>query len=889
MNPGIAHLLALGFTLVTPIKRLSRYLQYQYAAMQVRSGQKTWETPDILPWDGWLQRTWQEISARRAMAGMLLSSAQQQLVWQQCIQESRYGKMLLQPVNTARQAMQAWSLCQNWQLPVFPGDIYLNEDAYAFKVWADAYQLRCQANGWIDEAVLAGYLTGQADNPFANKKIVLLGFDEFTPRQQSLVNHIRQTGDQVIVYPLETRAEKIFATGFTDYRAEIRAAALWARNKLDSGPDTSIGIVVPNLHTLHSHITNCFDDVLSPGSILVNADQSQRLYSVSLGLPLIRYPAIDSAMLILGLGNHALPLDEFSSLLRSPFITAALAESQQRAKFDAYIRANGESRLTFKSLQNFSSNKYIRYAVPYIFVRCCNEFLNELPQGGKKLPASEWAKVFSSLLKIFNWPGDRLLDSSEFQTVTEWQLLLGKFAALDMVSPLLSYSDALLNLRQLLMNSGFQPETPEVPIQILGMNGAASMQFDHLWIMGLHEEVWPARAEPNPFIPVNLQRNVNMPDASAENKLAQAIRLTDSLINSSPDTVLSFPLNDKERPLRPSALIKKYLDTSQAHVHNQNTDYAAVMYASRRTENIEDSQAPAIPVGEAASGGTSLFRDQAACPFRAFARHRLHAEGLKSKDIGLDAIDRGNIIHEVMHQLWNRLGSHATLLKYQRQDFDVLISNVITGTINKFRKKYPLTFTDRFTQLESERLQTLIYQWLVLERERQPFSVKHCELLHTFRINDIEIRTRIDRIDELADGRYVIIDYKTGDPKIMAWFSSRPDEPQLPLYAISTDGEIAAVVFARIKRGEIAYIGLSAKEGLLPGVKTVAETVGVRNFIPDWETLISQWQESLTDLAVSYREGIAVVDPKDVNSCLYCDLHALCRIYEKRRTSVIGE
>ena len=53
--------------------------------------------------------------------------------------------------------------------------------------------------------------------------------------------------------------------------------------------------------------------------------------------------------------------------------------------------------------------------------------------------------------------------------------------------------------------------------------------------------------------------------------------------------------------------------------------------------------------------------------------------------------------------------------------------------------------------------------------------------------------------------------------------------------------------------------------------------------IDDWESLLSQWQDTLSQLASAFREGDAQVDPKITNSksaCEYCDLHALCRIDE---------
>ena len=45
--------------------------------------------------------------------------------------------------------------------------------------------------------------------------------------------------------------------------------------------------------------------------------------------------------------------------------------------------------------------------------------------------------------------------------------------------------------------------------------------------------------------------------------------------------------------------------------------------------------------------------------------------------------------------------------------------------------------------------------------------------------------------------------------------------------------------------------------------------------------LLTQWKAILTQLAVSFRDGEAQVDPKDANTCRYCDLQTFCRIYEK--------
>lgn len=871
-----------GYALITPTGRMSRYLQYWYAVKQIESGKSSWETPDILPWYAWLQQIWEDFVIRHDIDQILLGPEQQRWVWQEIIRKSVHAKQLLQPAHSARNAIVAWSLCQQWQIKVFPDDLYINQDAYAFQQWVYAYQRLCESRGWIDDGGIADVLASASQLRIKPAKIALTGFDEFTPMQRMLLDKLQSSGSEIKQLPLIKRSREITAYGYKDSREEIYAAAIWARKLLESNATASIGIVVHNLRAQRNLIENTFNDVLLPGNILVNSENFQKPFNISQGVSLQHYPVIDAALLILSFGNLSLSMEEFGSLLRSPFILDAGKEDQQRAKLDVCLRKYGESWISINTIYRLINNKLINPDdLPKSFILSCEKFGKVFQTGNKKQVASEWAKLFTELLKTFSWPGERPLDSAEYQAVTEWQTLLGKFAALDQVTTQMTFTDALSQLRNQVINTTFQPETPEVPIQISGLSGAAGMQFDHLRVICLHEEVWPPKSEPNPFIPIKLQRDLNMPDASANNKLAWAREMTQRLIDSSPHVVMTYPRNEKDRSLRTSPLIQHYLQSEDKQFFTRVPGYAEKIFTSHQTELIEDSIAPAIPAGETTSGGAGLFKDQAACPFRAFARYRLNAIALESKDIGLDAMDRGLIVHDVMEKLWKSLGSYQKLLEMQDTSLDRLINNVISKTVGEYQKHFPLTFTDRFIAIERARLFSLVKDWMVEERKRQPFTVKESEQWHLFKFNDIEIRTRIDRIDQLADGRYVIIDYKTGDPSVKAWFDDRPDEPQLPLYAITTDGDIAAIVFAKIKRGEVAYIGLAKDEALIPGVKTVDKINSSSELVSDWDALFKNWQIVLKKLAIGFRNGEAFVDPKDNMTCRYCDLHTFCRIYEK--------
>ncbi len=889
MNKELSRLLASHYTLITPTTRLSRALQYQYALEQARQGKTAWQSPDILPWQGWLQRCWERYALGRQCDQMLLSSHQQQQLWAEIISHSPVSDRLLNGGQAARQALVSWQICQEWQIPVFPGDVYIDEDAYAFQQWCREYQDRCQEHGWVDHALLPDLLSGSGEMLPGNEKLALAGFDEITPQQRRLLEKLAADGSDIREVPLAEANQRVVAYGLVDRRSEISAAAHWAREILAANPDHSIGIVVHNLNALHSQIKNTFEDVMQPGAILDGEVSAAKSFSISLGRPLLEYPLIADAWRILSLGRLSIPTEEFSRVLRSPFIKSASEERPLRALFDEVLRKYSEHSITFNSLRQLLERQDIHPTlVPGDFMACCTSLEKTLQSHvGRRQSTAEWARVFNELLKVFAWPGERPLDSREYQTVNEWQSILEQFAMLDVVSPRLGFQDACTQMRRILVNTRFQPETHEAPVQILGMNGAAGMQFDHLWVMGLHQEAWPGRAEPDVFIPLALQREFGLPGASPENRLSYAGKMLDRLIRSAGDVVLSYPANDKDQVLQPSALIRPYL-ADEYDGDGQLEGYVRIQFLAGHTETFTDQRARAIPAGEQVRGGTALFRDQAACPFRAFARHRLAARRLETRDIGLSAMDRGSIAHTVMETFWLRMGSLKNLQEKTPSELEDIIGQVVAETVQRYQQKFPFTFTGRFTDLETERLKRLLTELAELEKQRQPFEVRQCEHWHSVTINDIDISTRIDRIDQLLDGRLVVIDYKTGasDPKPGTWIGERPDEPQLPLYAVSSEGAVAAVTFIKLRLGEVACAGLAEEEGLLPGVKTIDKVSAIRDQVRDWPDLLRQWQVTLDKLASDFREGVATVDPKEGKTCTYCDLHSFCRIHELQTVPV---
>lgn len=862
--------------LLTVNNRLAQEMLHRHARTRIDAGLKVWATPAILPWSAWLASQYEALLDSGHVDRVLLNPHQEMLLWEQVVRASPSGNSLLRPTAAARLARQTWRQLHDWRLTPESLADQPDEETRLFLDWARHFQALCRQTNSLTGAELGAPLIGALENGLIRppRHIRLAGFDTLTPLQQQIQDALAEAGSEIRSWCEQQHPANVQTLALQDRQQEYLAAARWVQRRLAHNPNARLAIVSPCLREDRDELQRCLQQILDPRGYL-SGQQSTLLFNISLGDPLADYPLAAHLLLALRLCLAApLSLHEIGLLLRSPFIGGQADEWLPRALLDAQLRDHGRPVLTRRELLHQAQRQVETSAAycPDLIRRllALQEIVEGLPTTASP---NDWAGHLLALSDTLGWPGDLPPDSNEYQQAQRVRRAISEFATLSRVRQHLDLAEAIHRFTQLCADTDFQPRRPRSPIQALGILEAAGLEFDGIWITGMDDLTWPPPAAPNPLLPSSLQRELDMPHASAERELHFARQLLQRLVQAAPEVLLSHPQRQDEQALRPSPLIAGFsgTDLQTLGLDDPNPLYAACREGATSMLPGVDH----VPLAEIPSGGASLLTDQANCPFKAMAHHRLQARALPEPTHAPDPRLIGKMVHQLLERIWQHLRDSRTLHDTPAADLRQWVEGFARETLRELARQRPDLYSGDFSQLEEARLTELALAWLEYEAERaRPFKVIACEKALETHIAGLPLRVKIDRIDELEDGSLVIIDYKTGSQvNTSSWTEQRPIEPQVPLYCIS-HANVSAGILAQVHRRTRRMRGLAREPGIAPGVSVL--TPG--QDIPDWEALLDHWRTQLKRLAKEILDGQARVEPRDRKACDFCDLPALCRV-----------
>ncbi|AEC18628.1 hypothetical protein PT7_0088 [Pusillimonas sp. T7-7] len=828
--------------------------------------------PDIIPLSAWLRQAADQLSfsPESGLAAHTLDAFGAQWLWQKVVGEAESDRALLDVAQAARLAAEADRLIDDWHIHVAPELETI--DYQHFREWRQRYrtllaQLDMEDGNLAYERITQAVCSGLLKIPVG--ALVLAGFNELSPRLSGMLLAMQEQGASLAVLARPAQeAEAVQRVVARDPDGEWRLAVQWAAERLQAHPQGRYAIVASRLEADVVLAHRCLRAGLTDGQGNVLP------YNVAVARPISDWPLVAAAIswlrvLARFVTKKTCPPAEVGSALLAGACAAARHEASGRAAIDVLWRQRAAVTVSEPEFARLLDQHAPQLAQAW---RGSYEMLS-----GESSAATVdvWVQRFRQGLQALAYPGQSVLDSHSYQQLEAFDGLLDSLARQAPVMGKLGFSSAVGLLQRLAHETPFQPQRdPAARLDVLGFLESEGGRWDGVWVLGLTDEVLPAAPKPNPFIPLAALRQAHAPRATPERELHWAKTLYRSLLASAPQVWLSHAEYEGERELRPSPCIAAAAPSARA------LEPAASMPCS--LEYIQDEQGPPLQAGHITRGGIAVIDTQARNPLWAFAKYRLGASELANYAELSDQNARGLLLHKAIELVWRMLPDQQALRDLHAQGgLQALLEQSAQQAADECLQDYGAVVRG----LETDRTITILQQWLQLEQARDPFRVRDVEQTYSWSHGALQLSLRLDRIDELEDGRLAVIDYKSGggrlDPR-PDWMRERPVGLQLPFYASVLAGEdarVAALVLARLHAREVQVKGLADADYGFDGLSALADWPMFADCT--WEQLMGEWRRIICQMADEYAAGVArnhSLRPDDIQ---YCDVLPFLRLNEE--------
>ena len=802
MYPWLKDAIARDAVVITASRRLARELQSRYAEQQLAAGQLSWVTPSILFWSDWCNRQLGAI-ADPVELPLPIDSFSSAILWERCFKKHA-PEGLPAMSGVIRQARESWQRLNDWNVPLAAiTKSARSQDERLFAAAATAYQTLLESGSWTDRDGISRLVNGLIENKLANipQAAVFAGFDRFSPAVTAIMDALATAGCTVHAAPDPGIDAHVSIASCADHDAEMRSAGAWARDILRSSPDAKVAIVSPALPSDADRTARLVREGLAPGWQYAGASWRAAV-NVSYGRKLSDFPAVATALLILRWIHHGLSAKEISLLLRSKCL--ASHRSAGRSRLELALRKLPDRAWSADSLLRAQQGRD-ESADSQSWFRGLEATIALQKEAKREASPAYWASCIDSVLNAWRWPGEGTLTSNEFQLINRWRELLNELAATAIVMPKLRCSEAVQRLASLAAEVVFQPEADAGVVSLMGTLEAAGMEFDHVWVSGMHAGQWPPAGNPSFLLSRELQREYGMPDATPADTLEFSRRVLKRLTSCAATVVLSWPRSDGESELAASSLLDETGHENYAGPVDPGW-HAATFGGKDATAIVTDDPVPAVTVDETIRGGAYTVQRQSVEPIAAFVYGRLGVRRPEAIETGIAPSVRGDIIHNALHTLFAGHPAQADVKSWDSTNIEQRLGSAIDSALAEDLRHADTTHT-RLLGLERARLFRLLRNFIAVEIERPEYAVADVEQSVDFSAFGVRLKLRIDRIDRLADGSLLVIDYKTGMPQNLLNRDGDPLDLQLVVYADALEETIGGLALINLDSRSISYKG----------------------------------------------------------------------------------
>lgn len=428
-------------------------------------------------------------------------------------------------------------------------------------------------------------------------------------------------------------------------------------------------------------------------------------------------------------------------------------------------------------------------------------------------------------------------------------------------------------------------------LQIMGMLESRSLDFEHLILLSVNENILPSSGKQNSFIPFDIKKDFDLPTYREKNaifayhfyRLIQRAKNVHLIYNTQADALGG---GDKSRFIQQ---ILQELPTYNSNIKiSEHLISTPIKFNQAKSIEIEKDPGIIKTLKEKATKGfsPSSLNCYNRCSLQFYFREIAKLGDSELNDEIIDPAKFGTIIHESLYELYKEY-----INQYLTIELLTILVKKAEAVVNQKLQKYTNTTTLKrgknllIATVAQKFVKSFLKEEMKIIKQNKSKQIRIIDLEKTFfRSKEIEIcgdlitvnfKGNIDRIDEEND-QIRIIDYKTGtvtakDLKLSSWealLSNTKLEKcfQLLMYSwlyfphAKNTSELRAGIYS-FKKLSQGFINLK-----LPENNSI-------NFVS-----LKQFDELLTNLIKQiFDPTIKFVQCADIKTCEYCAYQSICK------------
>jgi CRISPR/Cas system-associated exonuclease Cas4 (RecB family) len=317
---------------------------------------------------------------------------------------------------------------------------------------------------------------------------------------------------------------------------------------------------------------------------------------------------------------------------------------------------------------------------------------------------------------------------------------------------------------------------PAEGIQVMGVLETRNLDFDHVLLLSCNEGNMPKGVNDSSFIPHSIRQAYEL--TTVENKVSIYAYYFHRLLQRAQDVTILWnnATEDGQRGEMSRFMLQLMVESGQ-HIQQRSLQSGKIIARYTPQPIEKTTHVLSIMQGQWLNADSllspSAINRYMRCPLQFYYRY---IADIKEPDVPddeqeLDNRIFGNIFHQAADALYHQLPKYVTKEVLNQLTKDK--TTIERAVDNAFQQELPNAVRGGLHLINREVIIHYLRQLIEIDKALAPFTILglECDVKRdlsplTSHPSPLRIGGRIDRLDQMSDGRIRVVDYKTGSRKL---------------------------------------------------------------------------------------------------------------------------